>query len=1281
MPAEPSAKASRRSLCIGPYAVEAPLALGSLGSAYRATDQGSGRRVALKVLPPELAGNPAARERFQREAKRAVKVRSPHLVNVVDFGDASGTWYLALELVEGDTLAEFIRRQGALDGEAGREVLVQAARALSLLHRQGVVPRDLSADNFRVTSGPDARGRIGVKLLDLGLLRPADDESPADVRVALGALGATACFALSGRGGKPDLGSLAGDVTDELRGVLRRLLMPRPEERYQTPAALLQALGEEEPVSMEELVAPVEEVASFEEAAPGGNPLAALADEGDEPAPPPRKVPTAPKPMRRRDDPEPDDGATAPARRRGRDEADDEGDKDDKPAPAAKPVKAGGSRKVLILGAAAFAGVLIVGGAVAYFLSSTPEHKPRTPANPPVVLSAGKDNADAAKPVETGKEKPAEAAKEVAAEPKEADPKKEAEQPPPLPPPPPLYNPVEPIVAEKVAQEFTGPFATRAQVPADTPVFLVARVPPANAKPGTWFESIGAACAAIPEGKWGNVRVCDDGPLFEGPIHLTGRNVLIEAGRGFAPLVVWDAARAHAELKPGKPPAEQPKENVPAFLTVEKGIVHLGNLHVAVGWPERATGSPCLVRVRGGDLLAWESTFSAAGKPHGPMAAVRFEGGAGHTCWLRQCFTRGAHLTALDVPAPGSEVLLDSSLLVGGEAPLLTVAGGSLAEGVTTLRAVRCTLAARDTVLQVRPSAKAAADPQLHWMGWDVLAWRTAEDSGGTLVSLPKEAGGKAMTWRAVNCLYAGWDTLLAGRDRLAGADTEAWHAYWKVAEGDVSLPHAWVRRMPADPAEALAGYYTTETPPGAPAHSPVTFRATWGPGLLGCDVSQLPWARPRWLDLTAERARPADIETMQPDVFPAIEEGKDLLYHGERLDLDAPDMDVGKHLREAQQKQKLAPLVVLHLRGTGKRKTSPLRVENANLFLYVEPPAAGADPLVLEPDTTVPQDGNALIEVTGGNLWINGADVRCPDYKTALLPHYLVRVVHGNLFLSGTRLQGPLAHPPDTYWGLVRVDGRCVAEREWMCKLSVNQSVLISAKIGLHLAGAGLRVDLKQSLVVSSDWAVEVQTALPNQVVPGNPTREGTPMAKQFLYGEAKLNTEITAEHCTFAAREAVLYLDDLLTKTDAPPYLWPVVADPVVVQMKDCAFLNPFANGEAKSAAALLCYRDLALERGLVCWQGEGNVYDKRLHAYVTRVGADNRPQRAEKAQDHATWERLWGPEESKALLDVPLKHTLDLEKPALDQFALPLKEKEKPGADLTKLLAPRNAKPATP
>ena len=143
------------------------------------------------------------------------------------------------------------------------------------------------------------------------------------------------------------------------------------------------------------------------------------------------------------------------------------------------------------------------------------------------------------------------------------------------------------------------------------------------------FDSLAAACAAIPEGKWGIIEVQDDGPIFEAPITLSNRSVEIRGGQGFAPLIIWDTTQTRAELKPGKPAAAPPTDDVPAFLTVDKGSLLLGNVHLAVEWPEKATGTGCLVRVSNGNFFAWESTFSFAGKPPGPLTAVRFEGGAG----------------------------------------------------------------------------------------------------------------------------------------------------------------------------------------------------------------------------------------------------------------------------------------------------------------------------------------------------------------------------------------------------------------------------------------------------------------------------------------------------------------------------------------------------------------------------------------------------------------------------------------------------------------------------
>ena len=403
MPADPPAKGTRRTLRIGPYEVEASMTLGSLGPAHRATDVNTGATVALKVLPAELAGNAATRDRFRREAERAARVRSANVVRVLDFGQASGTWYLAMEPVEGESLAQYVQRRGALEGGASRGVLVQAARALSLLHREGLVPRDLSPANFRVTRGPDAEGRITVKLLDIGLLRPTGDDATGDVRTAVASLGPTVWLLLTGRaGGKPDLGALAGDVPDEVRRVLRRLLAQRPEERYQTPAALLAALGEEEPENADE---PPDEIAS---AAPlvEEDALAALSA-GEDEEPPPRKR-AAKKPVRRRGEEAEDDEDEPPPPPRRRHDEDDE---DDEPEPVrSRP----GQRKALVWGAVAFAAVLLLGATAVIVIMSLSEDRPQEgepvrPIRPSPAPQVGPiQTGKAAAPPGTGKATPRE---------------------------------------------------------------------------------------------------------------------------------------------------------------------------------------------------------------------------------------------------------------------------------------------------------------------------------------------------------------------------------------------------------------------------------------------------------------------------------------------------------------------------------------------------------------------------------------------------------------------------------------------------------------------------------------------------------------------------------------------------------------------------------------------------------------------------------------------------------------------------------------------------------
>ena len=148
---------------LGPYEIVGPLGAGGMGEVYRARDVRLDRSVALKVLPPELAADPDRKARFEREARAASALDHPHICVVHDVGQQDGTAYLVMELLEGESLSDRLRRGPLPVAEAvGRAA--EIADALGRAHREGIVHRDLKPGNVMLT-------RRGAKLVDFGLAR------------------------------------------------------------------------------------------------------------------------------------------------------------------------------------------------------------------------------------------------------------------------------------------------------------------------------------------------------------------------------------------------------------------------------------------------------------------------------------------------------------------------------------------------------------------------------------------------------------------------------------------------------------------------------------------------------------------------------------------------------------------------------------------------------------------------------------------------------------------------------------------------------------------------------------------------------------------------------------------------------------------------------------------------------------------------------------------------------------------------------------------------------
>jgi serine/threonine protein kinase len=277
-------KGKARGLVLGPYVVLDFAGGGGMGCVYKARHRDTGKVVALKTLSPALADTTEAVERFQREVETWKRLEHPHIVAVLDSGQASSGPFLVMEYVEGRDLYTFVKLSGPLPIPQSVSCVLQAASGLQYAHEQGVVHRDVKPSNLLL----DERGI--VRLVDLGLVRlmrldlseptapgrltrqkqmlgtpdymspeQARDPRTADARSDIYSLGCTWHFLLTGRspyGGDTDIMRLLAHreqpvpslrvmrphVPEEADAIFQKMLAKRPEDRFQTMAEVITAL-------------------------------------------------------------------------------------------------------------------------------------------------------------------------------------------------------------------------------------------------------------------------------------------------------------------------------------------------------------------------------------------------------------------------------------------------------------------------------------------------------------------------------------------------------------------------------------------------------------------------------------------------------------------------------------------------------------------------------------------------------------------------------------------------------------------------------------------------------------------------------------------------------------------------------------------------------------------------------------------------------------------------------------------------------------------------------
>ena len=147
------------------YQITERIGIGGMAEVYRAQDNVLGRLVAVKVMLPQYAADPSFTQRFKQEAAAAANLQSPYIVNVYDWGQDDGTYYIVMEFVRGSDLKTAINERGAINQRKVAEIGSQVCQALSVAHGLDIIHRDIKPQNIMVQ--PDGN----VKVMDFGIAR------------------------------------------------------------------------------------------------------------------------------------------------------------------------------------------------------------------------------------------------------------------------------------------------------------------------------------------------------------------------------------------------------------------------------------------------------------------------------------------------------------------------------------------------------------------------------------------------------------------------------------------------------------------------------------------------------------------------------------------------------------------------------------------------------------------------------------------------------------------------------------------------------------------------------------------------------------------------------------------------------------------------------------------------------------------------------------------------------------------------------------------------------
>ncbi len=230
------------------YELQQRIGRGGMADVFLARDLLLDRPVAIKVLFPEFAVDPNFVERFRREAQSAANLNHPNIVGVYDWGQYANTYFMAMEYVQGRTLADILRANGHVNSQQAAEIGSEIAAALGFAHRNGVVHRDIKPANILIGSNGQ------VKVADFGIARAMNAPTESNLTQAGSVMGTATYFSPEqAQGANPDPRS---DLYS-LGIVLYEMVAGRPPFSGENPVSIAYKQVHEQPQPLNQLVADV----------------------------------------------------------------------------------------------------------------------------------------------------------------------------------------------------------------------------------------------------------------------------------------------------------------------------------------------------------------------------------------------------------------------------------------------------------------------------------------------------------------------------------------------------------------------------------------------------------------------------------------------------------------------------------------------------------------------------------------------------------------------------------------------------------------------------------------------------------------------------------------------------------------------------------------------------------------------------------------------------------------------------------------------------------------